>query len=154
MTVAVVTIDTVNVELPLAPANDVVVTVTDEAVFVEMADVTILNEATIVTEDTTVLVELQGLTGDTGLTGPAGPTGPMGPAGPAGGTGSGGTGYMHVQSTPLAVWVIGHALGFVPGGVVALDSAGTNVEGDVSYPDADTVRIAFSAAFSGTAYLS
>jgi hypothetical protein len=79
--------------------------------------------------------------------------GPPGPQGPPGAPGTGVGGSSHVQGTPAALWTINHALDFQPN-VVVVDSAGNQVEGDVRYLDADTLTIAFSAAFSGTAYLS
>lgn len=61
--------------------------------------------------------------------------------------------YRHVQSTPAAVWTITHNLGFQPNATV-VDSAGTEVIGDLDYVDDHTVRITFSAAFGGECYLS
>ena len=61
--------------------------------------------------------------------------------------------YTHVQASPASVWTINHALQFRPG-VTVVDSAGEQVEGSVDYIDGDTLTISFSAAFSGTAYLS
>ncbi len=64
-----------------------------------------------------------------------------------------GTSYQHTQGTPASVWTITHGLGYQPA-VTVTDSTGDEVEGDLAYPDANTVVITFSAAFSGTAYLS
>jgi hypothetical protein len=61
--------------------------------------------------------------------------------------------YVHTQGTPSAIWTITHNLGYYPG-VNVVDSAGTEVEGEVTYLDANTVRVNFSAGFSGKAYLS
>jgi len=63
------------------------------------------------------------------------------------------TTYLHIQSVPSARWEITHPLGFNPA-VTVLDSTGRQVEGDVSYPDLDTVLVEFNAAFSGSAHLS
>jgi len=82
-----------------------------------------------------------------GITGSPGATGPAGPAGPVGGT------YDYVQGTPAAVWTIVHNLGYRPQ-VSVVDSANNVVEGDYSYPDANTMVLTFSSAFSGVAYLS
>lgn len=60
--------------------------------------------------------------------------------------------YTHVQIAPLAIWVIPHNLNSHPV-VVTVDSAGAVVEGDVLYDSANTIIVAFSAPFSGTAYL-
>ena len=62
-------------------------------------------------------------------------------------------GYTHVQASASATWTINHPLGFQPN-VVVVDSAGEQVEGEVDYVDGDTITVKFSAAFSGTAYLS
>jgi hypothetical protein len=84
-------------------------------------------------------------------------TGPQGPAGPSGTQGqqglSGGS-FTHDQGSPSAAWIIVHNLGYRPGGVVVVDSAGNELEGAVSYPDVNTVKIEFGGPFSGTAYLS
>lgn len=85
---------------------------------------------------------------DSGGDGVPGPPGPPGPAGPSGGS------FTYAQATPSMVWVITHDLDYSPAGVVAVDSAGTQVEGMVSYPAANQVRIDFSVPFAGTAYLS
>lgn len=82
---------------------------------------------------------VQGPKGDPGEQGPAGPDKPLG--------------YVHHQGTPSATWQITHNLDFQPN-LTVVDSAGTVVEGDVEYLDATTVRVSFSGAFSGTAYLS
>ena len=71
-----------------------------------------------------------------------------------GGGGDPGTlAHVHVQGAPASVWTINHPLSFRPG-VTVVDSSGEQVEGEVDYVDADTVTVTFSAAFSGTAYLS
>lgn len=83
-----------------------------------------------------------------------GPQGPQGPAGPSGEQGLSGGSFTWAQSTPSATWIIAHSLGYRPAGVRVIDSAGNDVEGAVSYPDANTVVITFGGPFSGTAYLS
>lgn len=82
-----------------------------------------------------------------------GPEGPQGNPGPPGPRGEDGGHYLHPQAEPSAQWIIPHNLGFKPN-VTVLDSAGTEVEGSVSYPDDNTVIITFSSAFSGQATLS
>lgn len=84
--------------------------------------------------------------------GPAGSQGPTGPQGPPG-TGGGGGSYTHAQAVPDTVWTVAHGLGFYPN-VTVVDSSGRQVDGDVEYLDGDTVRLTFTAAFSGVAYLS
>jgi hypothetical protein len=61
--------------------------------------------------------------------------------------------YVFTQGTPANPWVINHNLGFYPN-VTVVDSGGSNVEGDISYPSVNQMQISFSGAFSGTAYLS
>lgn len=82
------------------------------------------------------------------MAGPPGPQGPSGPQGLSGGS------YTHTQFTASNTWIIVHPLGYQPAGVRVLDSAGTEVEGIVSYPAPDQVRIDFAVPFGGTAYLS
>jgi hypothetical protein len=50
-------------------------------------------------------------------------------------------------------WVITHNLGFYPN-VVITDSAGTVVEGDLSYASVNQLTVTLSHAISGSAYLS
>jgi hypothetical protein len=64
-----------------------------------------------------------------------------------------GAGYRHTQAVPSAAWTVPHGLGKRPS-VVVVDSAGSLVEGEVAYPDDDTVVLTFSASFSGTAHLN
>jgi len=86
--------------------------------------------------------------------GPPGPPGPDGPPGPQGppGSGTGGV-YTHNQGAVSANWVVAHNLGFNPN-VAVVDSAGTSVEGDITYTNVNSLTLHFSAAFSGVAYLS
>ena len=75
-----------------------------------------------------------------------------GPQGPAGTFTPADIAYVHTQAVSSAVWTINHNLNFNPVCVV-LDSAGTNVEGTISYPSINQMVITFTSAFSGTAYL-
>lgn len=61
--------------------------------------------------------------------------------------------YVHKQSQAATVWNITHKLGKRPA-VSVVDSAGTAVIGEVEYLDDNTVRLIFSAAFSGYAYFN
>lgn len=61
--------------------------------------------------------------------------------------------YTHNQSPASAVWTVSHGLGKFPS-VTVIDSAGTEVVGDVVHIDANTTEITFSAAFSGKAYFN
>lgn len=89
------------------------------------------------------------VTGPQGIQGAKGDRGDPGPAGPAGA----GAAYVHYQNIASATWSITHNLGFFPA-VTAIDSGGSNVEGDIAYPDANNVTVTFSAACGGVAYLS
>lgn len=62
-------------------------------------------------------------------------------------------GFLYTQNTPSATWTISHNLTFHPN-VTVVDSGGSVVEGEISYPNPATVLLTFAAAFSGTAYLS
>lgn len=79
--------------------------------------------------------------------GPAGPPGQQGPPGPPGGN------YSFSQPTPSATWTITHNLGFNPS-VSVVDSANSTVEGQVTYINTNSLSVSFSAAFSGSAFLS
>ena len=86
----------------------------------------------------------QGIQGDS-VVGPPGPPGPAGPPTSAA--------FVFVQAVPVAIWVITHPLAYYPS-VTVVDSAGSEVEGDLVYNSATTLTVTFSGAFSGTAYLS
>jgi hypothetical protein len=73
--------------------------------------------------------------------------GPQGIQGPMGGN------YVHTQNTVSNVWVINHNLDMRPNYTV-VDSGGSQVEGAGAWPDRNTLIISFTAAFSGSAYLS
>jgi len=61
--------------------------------------------------------------------------------------------YMHNQGTASDTWVVKHNLGKNPA-VTVVDSAGTEVIGDVMHNDINTVTLTFTAAFSGKAYFN
>lgn len=69
------------------------------------------------------------------------------------GGGSGDLNYTHLQPQAADVWVVNHGLGKFPS-VTVIDSAGSEIEGDYVYSNANTVVLNFSAAFSGVAYLN
>lgn len=83
--------------------------------------------------------------------GPQGETGPQGPQG-APGNAVEAISYVHAQDVAADTWVIDHPLPFTPA-VTVLDSAGTQVYGDVQYAPGRVV-VTFTSAFGGTAYLS
>ena len=63
--------------------------------------------------------------------------------------------YVHIQATPDTVWTIPHGMGRFPGGITVVDSAGDVVIGfDLVHDSTNQLTLTFSAAFSGTAYLS
>ena len=61
--------------------------------------------------------------------------------------------FVFVQNTPSSIWTITHGLDFVPN-ITVVDTAGSVVEGDYSYPDENTIIATFSGGFAGKAYLS
>ncbi len=61
--------------------------------------------------------------------------------------------YTHDQSIADTVWTIVHGMNKVPC-VEVIDTGGTLVEGDIEIIDINTVRLTFSAAFTGKAYLN
>jgi len=61
--------------------------------------------------------------------------------------------YVHDQGTPSVLWSITHTLEKYPS-VSVVDSAGSRVEGLVTYIDINNLTISFNAGFSGTAYLN
>ena len=61
--------------------------------------------------------------------------------------------YVHTQATAAATWEITHNLNKYPS-VTVIDSAGSEVEGDIDYTSANVVTLTFSGAFSGKAYLN
>ena len=61
--------------------------------------------------------------------------------------------YVHTQGTASTTWTITHTLGGKPS-VTIVDSADTHVFGEVQYLSNSQVQVNFSAAFSGTAYLT
>lgn len=61
--------------------------------------------------------------------------------------------YVHSQATASATWTINHPLGGYPS-VMVVDTASTVVIGEVSYLSTTQVRVSFSSAFSGFAYLT
>lgn len=89
--------------------------------------------------------------GPQGVPGIPGEQGPQGPKGDTGDVAA--LVYTHEQAIASATWTIAHNKGFFLQATV-VDSAGTQVEGNVTFQDADTIVIEFAAPFSGTAYLS
>jgi hypothetical protein len=61
--------------------------------------------------------------------------------------------YTHTQGAAASTWVVAHNLNFYPN-VTVVSSGGAVVEGDIAYPDSNTLTITFTSSFSGVAYLS
>jgi hypothetical protein len=61
--------------------------------------------------------------------------------------------YEYIQTLPSAIWEIEHNLNKFPT-VTVTDSAGSVVEGDIYFVNYNKIRIEFSVAFSGKAYLN
>ena len=61
--------------------------------------------------------------------------------------------YIHRQQSAASVWHIEHNLGRFPS-VTVVDSGNTQVIGNVSYIDENTLNVSFVAPFSGSAYLN
>jgi len=61
--------------------------------------------------------------------------------------------YVHDQMSAASVWTIVHNLNGFPS-VTVVDSAGSEVIGDVVYDSPNQVHVNFSAPFAGQAFLS
>ncbi len=88
--------------------------------------------------------------GPPGPPGPPGEKGEQGPPGPAGGESGA---YVHTQTAAASVWFIPHNLGYRPN-VAIEDDEGNEVEGQIDWPDLNTVILTFVIPLSGSAYLS
>lgn len=64
------------------------------------------------------------------------------------------TTYVHTQAIPAAEWIINHHFTDKFPSVTVVDSAGTEVIGDVTYTGPSQVVLNFAAEFSGKAYLN
>ncbi len=61
--------------------------------------------------------------------------------------------YIHLQRVASSKWAIKHDLDKYPS-VMVIDSAGTNIVGDVKYVDKNNLIIIFSSIMSGYAFLN
>ena len=61
--------------------------------------------------------------------------------------------FIYNQATSSDVWEIEHNLDKYPS-VTVVDSGGTVVIGEIVYIDKNNIRITFTSAFSGKAYLN
>jgi hypothetical protein len=78
--------------------------------------------------------------------------GPQGPAGPAGAPGFPQP-REFPQAAPASVWAVSHGFGRFPV-VNVIDSAGTQVLGQVHHQDENNLTISFSSPFSGRVLVS
>jgi hypothetical protein len=90
-------------------------------------------------------------TGQGGARGPQGLQGTQGIQGISGAVTN--IAYVHTQGTAEATWNIVHNLNFYPN-VTTMDSTGAICEGEITYTNPNSLTVTFTAAFSGTAYLS
>ncbi len=63
------------------------------------------------------------------------------------------TSFVHTQTVPSIVWDITHGLNMMPN-VRTEDSSGNDIEGVIENVNVDRVKIYFTQAISGKAYLS
>lgn len=91
----------------------------------------------IIKEEQTLIIH------DVGVQGIQGPAGPQGPVGSD-------KNFVFNQAIPSDTWNITHNLGKRPS-VVVIDSAGSSVEGLVTYTDDNNIILTFSAEFTGDA---
>jgi hypothetical protein len=61
--------------------------------------------------------------------------------------------YTHNQSTSSNIWTVVHNLSWIPN-VTIFDSAGSEVEGDITHINNKQLTLSFAGSFSGKAYLS
>lgn len=61
--------------------------------------------------------------------------------------------YIHAQPVPSSLWTVTHNLGKFPS-VTIIDTANTEVEGDVEFVSNNQLIIRFSTAFSGKAFIN
>ena len=86
-----------------------------------------------------------------GVPGQRGPKGDKGDKGDPGETPT--IAFIYTQNAVSSTWTINHNLGFYPN-VITQDSAGTTIEGNVEYLTLNSLRVLFTIALTGTAYLS
>ena len=96
----------------------------------------------IVDTSSSLLIQEVPVTIEIGTSGPQGPSGDLR-----------NLAYVFTQGVASAIWNINHGLTFIPN-ITVVDSAGSVVEGDYSYPDENTVIATFIGSFAGKAYLS
>lgn len=80
--------------------------------------------------------------------------GPQGPPGPPGPGGAGGLRYEHDQAVAATEWVVAHGFGVRPAAVMVIDTAGSEVKGQVRHDSTLQLTLLFSAPFSGKALVT
>ena len=63
------------------------------------------------------------------------------------------THFTYTTASALSIWLIVHGLGYVPS-VFLTDSTGQQIMGDLFVVDLNTIRVEFSSATGGSAYLT
>lgn len=81
-----------------------------------------------------------------------GPQGPAGPPGPTGPGGAASNSYSFTQSSPSAVWVVNHNLGFYAN--VSVIVGGEEVDADVTYNSVNSLTVSFASPQAGMAICS
>lgn len=59
--------------------------------------------------------------------------------------------YTHIQNSAVTSWVVNHNLGKIPA-ITVLDSAGTEVEGQIVHNSVNQSVLSFTTAFAGEAH--
>jgi hypothetical protein len=133
--------------MPASPEDQNIIEVVKE-----INQVYITKEVNSVTISTTGVQGPKGATGSIGLQCPTGPQGTTGPQGPAG-QGTTTLSFLFEKQVDSTQWDINHNLGYRPN-VNVQDYGKINVEGELNHIDANNLRITFTNAVSGYAYLS
>jgi hypothetical protein len=137
----------------VTPVADTVVTISNPAnsssdiSASSPTSVTVVNPNSTTTANVTVSVVNPAANNITVAGGAKGDTGAPGAPGASGGF------FAFTQASPSSTWTISHGLGYQPN-VSVIDSAGSQVEGNVVWSDVNNLTVTFSGAFSGVAYLS
>jgi hypothetical protein len=61
--------------------------------------------------------------------------------------------FIFSQNSASDLWIIVHPLNKYPS-ITIIDSANTEVEGDIEYVNLSTVHVKFNSAFTGVAFLN
>ena len=59
--------------------------------------------------------------------------------------------FVHIQATPTSIWTVTHNLGKYPA-ITIVDSANTEVVGDIQYMDLNSFKVTFLSEFSGKTF--